>query len=149
MILGLECSVQLLIVLSNIAFGNVNSAYIWMGDTFFINLTNNIIINGTVTNVGLGAFAFAALSEGTIGVLPSPPATMAITISIPITVNAFILCTGISVFQVTYNSLTGGANVTGSRFTVQFNSFINTNGGGLNYFPGTTPGTVTTGSQYF
>lgn len=41
-----------------------------------------------------------------------------------------------------------GATVTGLRYAAQENSVINTTGGGANYFPGNSAGSVATGGQY-
>jgi hypothetical protein len=42
---------------------------------------------------------------------------------------------------------TGAA--TGTRYNAALNSVVYTNGGGANFFPGSTPGTTATGGQYF
>lgn len=51
--------------------------------------------------------------------------------------------------QMVYSSITGAANVTaGSKFAVSANGVINTQGAGVNYFPGPTAGTTGSGGQY-
>ena len=48
-----------------------------------------------------------------------------------------------------YASITGAANVTGPKFRVDYNGIMNSGGNGVNYYPGTVAGTVSTGGQYF
>jgi hypothetical protein len=48
--------------------------------------------------------------------------------------------------QQTYNTITGSS--TGSKYSASLNGIVNSNGAGVNYFPGTTAGSVNTGGQY-
>jgi hypothetical protein len=61
---------------------------------------------------------------------------------------AFCYCTNLSVVMIspTYTSFSGSP--IGARYSASFNSIINTGGAGASYFPGNTPGSVSTGSYY-
>jgi len=50
--------------------------------------------------------------------------------------------------QVTPAVTTLSGSVTGSRYNVNLNGSINTNGSGVNYFPGSSAGSTNTGGQY-
>jgi hypothetical protein len=47
-----------------------------------------------------------------------------------------------------FSSITGAANVSGSKFNVNQNGIIAVNGLGDNYFPGTIAGSRSSGGQY-
>jgi hypothetical protein len=49
---------------------------------------------------------------------------------------------------IVYSSITGFANATGQKYAAYMNGIINVNQQGVNYYPGTTAGSTTTGGQY-
>ncbi len=62
---------------------------------------------------------------------------------------AFCNCTIGGIFTMTQAGFTWtGGTVTGPRYSATLNSIINTNGGGANFFPGSTVGSTATGGQY-
>ncbi len=74
-----------------------------------------------------------------------------LSITTPITMGnggAFMSAFTLVSVNYVYASITGAGNVTGQRYLVQGNSIVSTNGGGINYFPGTIAGTTNTGGQY-
>jgi hypothetical protein len=72
--------------------------------------------------------------------------TLAINVTVAVSFAApFVVASFVSVMQVLYQSLTGGANVNASRYLANSNAVISTNGGGANYYPGTSPGTAPNG----
>lgn len=72
----------------------------------------------------------------------------ALTITTAVAYQSFVNAINNAVIGLTFSSITGAANVSGSRYTVSANGVVNTSGAGANYFPGTTPGTTSTGGQY-
>lgn len=60
---------------------------------------------------------------------------------------AFAYATQGGQLQVPYASMTGAANVTGTRYRADYTGVILVSGGGANYYPGTGAGT-TNGGQY-
>jgi hypothetical protein len=54
----------------------------------------------------------------------------------------------INVFPGFTYVVAGGSSVTGPEYVVEFNGVITTNGGGTNFFPGSSAGTSSTGGQY-
>lgn len=52
------------------------------------------------------------------------------------------------VINATGNTFTNGTFLSGTRYAARSNGVINTNGGGANYFPGTSAGSALTGGQY-
>lgn len=73
---------------------------------------------------------------------------VALTIPSAITVTNFATVTSGATANITYQSITGAANVTGSKYSVTLNGILNTAGGGASYLPGSTAGTTATGGQY-
>jgi hypothetical protein len=63
-------------------------------------------------------------------------------------IGTWATCSSNAVIGSSYQSQTLGGTVTGQKFGVNLNGVINT-GGGVNYFPGTIAGTVTSGGQVF
>lgn len=69
-------------------------------------------------------------------------------ITVPCNMTAWAIFGTTSQGWLFYDSITGYANVTGQKFNVAMNSIIVTNGAGVGYLPGTTPGALSTGGQY-
>lgn len=78
------------------------------------------------------------------GVAPYP----SITITAPVNIGSFVQSTGCGVSNVIYSTITGAGNVTGYKYGATANGIIGTGGAGVNYFPGTIPGSVSSGGQY-
>jgi hypothetical protein len=51
--------------------------------------------------------------------------------------------------ELFYQSITGAANWGGIRYNLSGNAILNTHGGGASYLPGSVPGQISTGGQYF
>jgi hypothetical protein len=61
--------------------------------------------------------------------------------------DAFIVATELGISQVFWNSITGAANVTGSKYHATMNGIIDSFGYGPSSIPGSTTGTLATGGQ--
>jgi hypothetical protein len=109
---------------------------------------------GGAVNIGAHKFtgnvgdAFAAYRNGTINL----QGAVAYNISTPIVVGgafARVVSGGqIEVPATGTPTFTNPGNVTGKKYDATLNGVINTQGAGVNYFPGTVAGTNTTGGQY-
>jgi hypothetical protein len=109
---------------------------------------------GGAVNIGAHRFtanvgdAFAAYRNGTINL----QGAVAYTITTPITVGgafARVVSGGqIEVPATGTPTFTNPGNVTGKKYDASLNGVINTQGAGVNYFPGTVAGTTATGGQY-
>ena len=103
------------------------------------------VFPGTHTFSGSSTFAFNALNCGLIGLSTTQGN---FTISTPITVTDFAAASSsgnISMAGGTQPTFTNPGNVTGQKFSATNGATINTQGEGVNYFPGTVAGTATTG----
>jgi hypothetical protein len=78
---------------------------------------------------------------------PSTPNTITIAGSVGMGY-AFVLATGVGFIRANTNTTFSGAVTTGSKFSVKANAVIDTSGAGVNFFPGTTPGTNEFGGVY-
>jgi hypothetical protein len=102
---------------------------------------------GSHTYSGSSTFAMGSFFGGFI--LPTQGATY--TISTGITVTAFATASGNGSMEVPVPGSPSFINpgfVTGSKFQAVINGVIDTQGLGVNYFPGNSAGTVTTGGVY-
>jgi hypothetical protein len=61
--------------------------------------------------------------------------------------SAFAAATSLGVISSSGGTFSGGT-ITGTRYNVNLNSVINTNGGGANFYPGSVAGSTATGGQY-
>lgn len=97
------------------------------------------ITGGAAGSVG-GNGAHVSTSTGAQCQTPVP-ASYTVTTAITMA-GGWIQASFCSIVQVLYSGgvVTGAANVTGRRFTSSTNAVISTNGGGLNYHPGTIAG---------
>jgi hypothetical protein len=131
----------------------------------------------SISNMGFGACAFAhILSEfgGAVGMLGVATGNPSAFINIVGSAGAFMyvdgsgtISTGQTILTLTgsptfssafafattngsislpFQSITGSA--TGSKFSASLNGVISTSGSGINYYPGNSAGTTTTGGQY-
>lgn len=104
----------------------------------------NIGTHKFTANVG---YAFASYRNGTINLNGST----AYTISAAIVVTDFALCVAggqIEVPATATPTFVNPGNVTGRRYNANLNGVINTQGAGVNFFPGTVAGVTSTGGQY-
>lgn len=117
-------------------YGACAGAQIASHDQGSINITNSYLVSGG------GDAHYLAYSGGQL-------AGSGLTVTVsggPTFVTAFAECNIVGAILMLGNTYSGG--VTGSRFTVTQNGVITTGGGGANYFPGSSPGTQSTGGQY-
>lgn len=100
------------------------------------------LANFTITGGG-----GAALNIGSSGSITLQAASTITLTGTPAFSNAFALASPLGYIQAGSVTFTGAA--TGARYNASGNGVINTGGGGANYFPGNSAGSVATGGQYF
>jgi hypothetical protein len=112
----------------------------------YVRLGGTLKISGSAQNHVYGNGAFIICVYGAkvdfIGVGASP-ITLVGTPNWPA---AFVMTDSVGVVFFTYSTLTGLG--TGKKYQGTFNSVISVGGGGINYLPGDSAGTVATGAQY-
>jgi hypothetical protein len=87
--------------------------------------------------------------NGSITLNPQTPPALTISAAVAFsTAFASSLLLGVLYAIAGYSSITGAANVTGSKFAVNQNGIIAVNGLGDGYFPGTSAGSRSSGGQY-
>lgn len=101
-----------------------------------INIVNNYSVTGGAQTHMQSGVGYIFLSGGLTATFTGTPNFS----------NATISMTSCAVFAGAGASMTGAA--TGTRFLVTFNAIINTNGGGVNFFPGSVAGSGSSGGVY-
>jgi hypothetical protein len=124
---------------SAVTFGACAGAHM-VADGGYINIDGSYTISG---NAPFHLFPF----NGGIIQWPSESALTATLSGTPaFTAFAFANTQGLIFAPHTLVTFSGAAS--GSRYSVTLNSVINTEGGGANFFPGSSAGTTATGGQY-
>ena len=135
---------------NNIILGACHGAWAVASASAYVSFAGSITVTGSPTaNAyvgGIGGVGFYAGAGGYLAV--NGTAQPSITISTPVTVTCFIQAAQGASTDLLFSSITGGANVTGSRYNAFLNGSIQTLGGGASYYPGSTSGSLTTGGQY-
>jgi hypothetical protein len=85
---------------------------------------------------------------GTIQTGTYAPNLPSVVISNPISLQTWISANSGGVAQVLYSAITGAGNVSGAKFVASLNGVINSNGNGINYYPGNSAGITQSGGQY-
>lgn len=120
-------------------FGNCSDAHMYASQ-------GSISISGSVRICGNGMRHVVAQNGSWVytGGIPKPtliiPAAQAITY--------FAEADASGAAQLVYSTMSGKANITGTRYLAQLNGVINTAGAGITYLPGTIAGVTNTGGQY-
>ncbi|MDI9679450.1 hypothetical protein [Burkholderia cenocepacia] len=104
----------------------------------------NINANYAIANNGGAGSHYNVANAGILSIASGITVTVGTGVGITL---AFAAANGLS--QITSSGVTySGSAVTGTRYVSNTNSVISTNGGGANYFPGSTAGSTSTGGQY-
>lgn len=109
---------------------------------YVVGVGSTLKISASYT-ISAGGLAHFNILSG--GILYYDSLTVTLTGS-PAWSTAFIMLTSLAI--ATTGGVTFSGATTGKRFQVNANSVIDTFGAGINYFPGTVPGTQATGGQY-
>jgi len=123
------------IQISNLDFGAGLTYHIYATDKGYISAVGNYAITGATSyHVFVRNSAFITIESRTITITGTPA------------ISTF--ATAAMLGNLMANGCTFSGSATGQRYNVSINSVIFTNGGGANYFPGSTAGTAVTGGQY-
>jgi hypothetical protein len=110
-----------------------------------------LVVVGNHTYAGNTSFALWAFNNGVVLYGGGGVFAITQTISTPITLTYFCFAEsggqfeGPNPFPATF---VNPGNVTGSKFIAQLNGVVDTQGQGVNYFPGNSSGSTSTGGQY-
>lgn len=143
---------QSTIALGNMEFGGSPGAMISVGRSAAVYLalrgagTVYTVSGGSPGNPGwIGAFCYA-FSSGMIGNNTLYPPN--ININAPISIQQGWMVASISAMAQQYATFGSPANVTGPKYLASLNGVIDSSGSGVNYYPGSVAGTLTSGGQY-
>ncbi|MDE2104538.1 MAG: collagen-like protein [Patescibacteria group bacterium] len=129
------------ITLHDVDFGTVSGAG---GAHMFADTKSSIVVSGNYSISGSASYHMVGTYVGGFKV---DNITVTVTANLAFTYFVLLSFNGqLQAIGVTYTL--GAFTVTGSRFNINDLSFIQTNTGNLNYFPGSTAGSTNTGSQY-
>lgn len=128
---------------------SIGSAGINYGSSFGAHL--EAVTGGTIL---LGGFPYSVSGNGTAHIFVHAGGQMvsgAVTVTVtgaPNFTTAFALATELALVEYAGATFIGGTGGSVTRYIVNTNSVLNTNGGGASYFPGNVPGTTVTGGVY-
>jgi hypothetical protein len=145
---GINCNGGTLWV-GNCRFGPCGRGHLFSGgNTGNIQVIDQTTI--TIESAGNCAYHLGASAGGSIQVInPPSPVFPALNILGPVSMpGGFVNSTLGSFTQVAYNSITGGGNVSGPKYSASLNGIISSLGGGTSYYPGNSAGSISTGGQY-
>lgn len=121
-----------------------------VGAQFYIsNGSNGLNIAGCVWNILASAPAFLDVLESGARFLTNPSGGPNFNVVNAVTYsNAFVAASVLAVASLQYAGFTGAGNVSGLKFSANYGAVITSNGGGVNYYPGSVAGTTSPGGQY-
>ena len=133
----------------NARFGPCTRFHISAGDS---GCTVNLYGPSTIT-IEAGANAVSHICAVLVGYMTFPVAagpTYWPTLNIlgAVTFNSFAHGGELGCLQMRYSSISGGSFVTGKSYDVVMNGIVESVGGGADYYPHSTSGTIATGGQY-
>ncbi len=133
--------------IGNMEFGLCSGSHMNVSGGATIVPRANIILSGSAPGnaLGTGAHAYCNMT-GVCGVNGLDKPTYNITAAI--SVGYFHISSHAAQGNLFWNSIAGAANVSGTRYLAQMNGVIDSNGGGINYYPGTVAGVTSSGGQY-
>lgn len=105
-----------------------------------VNIVNASNIQTDCSSVLTGAGGTINVSGAAFNVTKAGGGTIAVTTGFATAYQCGTVSAGSTSFM--------GAGATGPKYSVSGNGVVNVNGGGANYWPGTTAGTTATGGQY-
>jgi hypothetical protein len=115
-------------------------------------ISGSVLLDGGTITIEAGANCAGHVEASYAGLLSSnantPPAL--IIQGAVAWAQGFSNAADLGIAEVFYSTITGAANATGPRYTASMNGVVDTfyHTGGQTYYPGSTPGTLTTGGQY-
>jgi hypothetical protein len=143
------------VAIGNIEWGQVGGCHITTQRGGLIsNRTPGCIWTITGSAIGTngqsipGSFLYAYVGGNYTGNSGGGPVINIPNAGIQFIGGAFVYATSNSYTELIYQALNGAGNVAGYRYNGNYNSSITTGGGGINYYPGSSAGSVQNGSYY-
>ena len=116
-----------------------SARHMWAECNSVIQITANYTVGG-----GASIFHYGTDIAGLI----TCQGGVTVTVSIGLTFLYFAASSEGGVIQLYSMVYSGAVGITAQRYFVRNNGIVDTNGGGADYFPGSTAGTVSTGGIY-
>lgn len=135
---GIAVNTNSFVRLSNLFFGTVpsNSSHILVTDGGIVIVDTGYTISGGA-GVHLQCTRNGSISKGS---------NFTVTLTGTPAFSTYAIATVLSIIQ--FNGATFSGSATGTRYAVNSNSVIDTNGAGANYFPGSGAGSAANGGLY-
>jgi hypothetical protein len=137
--------------LGNIILGSAYRAQLVVGALGFMSLSPLYGTRSTITiSIGSTAsFHMLVQNSGTIQHSSDPALAPQLVINGAVAFSGAFACASLlGEIAVVYNSISGAAFVSGSKYNVFMNGIVWTGGAGVNYYPGSAAGSVSLGGQY-
>jgi hypothetical protein len=129
------------ITLYSVEFGSVLDDHMYALNGGYIGVEGPLRVTGTAGR----AHAEAQLGGRILhDILNSP----SLNITGPFTMQWWAMAGPQASMQFKYSTITGFANITGTKYFASTNGIIDSQGGGVSYLPGTVAGSVASGGQY-
>jgi hypothetical protein len=124
-------------------FGAASSTHFRVSGASSVSYIGSVftVFGDAAAHIGVGP-------GGTIQTGTYAPNLPSVVISNPISLQTWISANSGGVAQVLYSAITGAGNVSGAKFVASLNGVINSNGNGINYYPGNSAGITQSGGQY-
>jgi hypothetical protein len=144
---GLNIAYSTRLQIAYLNFGACSGPHTYESGGAYVIPRATIQITGSSTGNSLtgGSHAYAN-NTGTIGSngLDLP----ALQIMVAVSISYFVVANHAAQISLTWSSILNPGLVTGTKYTAQLNGCIDSNGGGINYYPGNVAGTLSSGGQY-
>ncbi len=127
----------------NLWFGNCVSAHCRVSGSAYMPLQGC-----TWTIDGNAASHITVGSQGLLQTGTYAPSLPAVVINGAYSLGQFVNASSLGVCQLIYSSITNPGNITGQKFFAAANGVLNSNGSGVNYYPGNIAGGTSSGGQY-
>jgi len=137
------------VLLGNLQFGPCGLAHIAAsnsGTQITLNAGAQITIE-TGANTSVGHIWLAANAGLNVPNPPGPSGYPKVTINGSVSLGTWVTANQLGQVQLVYNTITGAANVTASKFNATLCGIIQTLGGGTSYYPGNTAGATSLGGE--
>jgi hypothetical protein len=132
------------ILIGNMIFRACGQAHIWVADG---GVVVNVASCGWTVTGGAGSFMGTQTAGSQIVANPSGSPSLTIANAVTYT-NCFVNSASLGLISMAFTSITGAANVTGTKYLATLNGVIYSFGNGVNYYPGTVGGSLSNGGQY-
>lgn len=139
--------------LGNITFGSAYRAQLAVGALGYVNLgAISPAALASIITIAAGStaqFHMLCQNSGVIAVPTDPTKYPQLVVPGAVSFSSAFACPSLlGEISVIYGSISGAASVSGPKYNVFMNGILFTGGAGVNYYPGSSAGTVSSGGQY-